>query len=149
MVLKIKRNRKNRKKKKKKGNNPKKKNKKQKKGNGTAPWKKKKKKTIAQKKGKKKKKKKRKKKRKGQLTARWKRRKKIKATWRMCIWAFLLIKKKFIPIQFSLYFGKKTFWWARGENIWTPLFIFIPPHPTKHTQKSFLSYFLSKIFHPP
>ena len=27
-----------------------------------------------------------------------------------CIWAFLSIKKKFFPIQFSLYFGEKTFW---------------------------------------
>ena len=31
-------------------------------------------------------------------------------------WAFLSIKKKFIPTQFSLYFKKKNFWWARGEN---------------------------------
>ena len=39
--------------------------------------------------------------------------------------------------QFSPHFGEKAFWWARGENTWTPPFIFLPPHPTKHTQKKF------------
>ena len=28
----------------------------------------------------------------------------------------LSIKKKFISTQFSLHFGKKTFWWVRGEK---------------------------------
>ena len=52
-------------------------------------------------------------------------------------------------LQFSLYFGKKTFLWARGENTWVPSFIFFPPHPTKHTQKNFPSHFLYEVFHPP
>ena len=30
--------------------------------------------------------------------------------------AFLSIKKKFIPNQFFLNFGEKTFWWARGDK---------------------------------
>ena len=28
----------------------------------------------------------------------------------------LSIKKKFISTQFSLHFGKKTFWWVGGEK---------------------------------
>ena len=49
--------------------------------------------------------------------------------------------------KFFLHFGERTFWWARRDNIWVPPFIFLPPHPTKHTPKSFHSHFLSKIFH--
>ena len=51
--------------------------------------------------------------------------------------------------NFSLYFGEKTFWWVWGENIWVSPFIFLHSHPTKHTQKSFNSHFLFKVFHPP
>ena len=29
---------------------------------------------------------------------------------------FLSIKKKFIPNQFFLNFGEKTFWWVRGDK---------------------------------
>ena len=60
--------------------------------------------------------------------------------------------QKWCPIfflEFSLYFGEKSFWWVRGENTWISLLIFLPPHLTKHTSKSFPSHFLSKIFHPP
>ena len=57
---------------------------------------------------------------------------------------------QFFSLQFfSLHFGDKTFWWVRRENTWVPKFIFLPPHPTEHTPKSFPSYFLSKVFHPP
>ena len=51
-------------------------------------------------------------------------------------------------LQFFLHFGVKTFWWARGENTWVLPFIFLPSHPTKHTQKSFPFHFLSEVFHP-
>ena len=68
----------------------------------------------------------------------------------MCIWAFLSIKKKLIPTQFSLHFGEKTFWWAWGENIWVPPFTFLLPYLTKHTPKKFSSLFFSSKFfiHP-
>ena len=69
-----------------------------------------------------------------------------------CIWAFFSMNKKFIPTQFSLHFGEKTFWWARGENIQAPPFIFLSSHPTKHTLKMFcfsfsLQSFPSTLFH--
>ena len=51
--------------------------------------------------------------------------------------------------QFSLQFGQKTFWWTQGENTWALPFIFLPIHPTKYTPKSFISYFLFKVFHLP
>ena len=38
---------------------------------------------------------------------------------------------------------------VQRENTYIPPFIFLSPHPTKHTPKSFHSYFLSKIFHLP
>ena len=70
-----------------------------------------------------------------------------------CTWTFLSIKQlHFLPSVFSLIwgenFGEKTFWWARGEKTRALPFIFFPPHPIKHTPKSFPSYFLSKVFHP-
>ena len=69
-----------------------------------------------------------------------------------CTWVFLSIKKKFIPTQFSLHFGEKTFWWVWGENTWIPPFIFIPSYPAKHTPKRFffpfsLQSFPSTLFH--
>ena len=63
-----------------------------------------------------------------------------------CIWAFLSIKKKFILTQFSLHFGEKTFWWARGENTWAPLFIFLHSYPLKHTPKKIYSLFSFQNF---
>ena len=63
-----------------------------------------------------------------------------------CIWAFLSIKKKFILTQFSLHFGEKTFWWARGENTWAPLFIFLHSYPLKHTPKKISSLFSFQNF---
>ena len=62
------------------------------------------------------------------------------------IWAFLSIKKKFTPTQFSLYFGEKIFWWAQGENTWAPPFIFLPSYPTKHTPKRFSFLFSLQNF---
>ena len=54
--------------------------------------------------------------------------------------------------QFSLHFRKKIFLWVMEENSWTPPFIFLPPHPTKHITKKFafpfsLQSFLSILFH--
>ena len=70
-----------------------------------------------------------------------------KATWTsQCA----TVHRHFCPkimFNFSLHFGDKTFWWVRGENTWVLLFIFLPLHLTKHTPKSFLLYFLSKVFH--
>ena len=63
-----------------------------------------------------------------------------------CKWAFLSIKKKFIPTKFSLYFEEKTFWWAKGENTWVLSFIFLPPHPTKYTPKNILFLFSLQNF---
>ena len=63
-----------------------------------------------------------------------------------CIWAFLSIKKKFIPIQFSLHFREKAFWWSQrkhmGPTIYFPSF---PPNQT-HSKKVFFPIFPSKIF---
>ena len=44
---------------------------------------------------------------------------------------------------------ERTFSWIQGENILFSPFIFLPLHSTKHTPKSFRSYFLFKVFHPP
>ena len=55
-------------------------------------------------------------------------------------------KKKFIPTQFFPHFGKKIFWLARGENIWTPPFIFLPSYPIKHTPKKFFFPFSLQSF---
>ena len=63
-----------------------------------------------------------------------------------CIWAYLSIKKKFILTQFSLHFGEKIFWWARGENTWAPLFIFLHSYPLKHTPKKISSLFSFQNF---
>jgi len=63
------------------------------------------------------------------------------------IWHFCSLSSLIFFLQFSLYFGYKTFLWVRRENIWTPPFIFLLLYPTKHTQKSFHFYFLSKVFH--
>ena len=60
----------------------------------------------------------------------------------MCIWAFLLIKKKLISTQFSLYFGEKT----PG-----PLAIYFssPYIPNQiHSKRVFFSIF-SKVFFSP
>ena len=67
-------------------------------------------------------------------------------------WAFLSIKQSIFFLQFSLHFREKTFWWARRENIWTLLSIFLPPYPTKYTPKKFsfpfsLKSFASTLFH--
>ena len=43
---------------------------------------------------------------------------------------------KFLPLSF-LSILERTFWWAQRENTSAPLFIFLPPHPTKHTPKKF------------
>ena len=69
-----------------------------------------------------------------------------------CTWAFLSIEQSIFFLQFSLYFREKTFWWARRKNIWTLLFIFLPPYPTKYTPKKFsfpfsLKSFASTLFH--
>ena len=40
---------------------------------------------------------------------------------------------------------ERTFWWVRGENTLSLLFIFLPLHSTKHTPKNFPSYFLFKV----
>ena len=66
-----------------------------------------------------------------------------------CIWAFLSFIYQIPPIQFSLHFGEKTFWWARRENIWALLIFSLPSLQPNTHQKSFPSRFLSKIFHPP
>lgn len=52
--------------------------------------------------------------------------------------------------QFSLHFGEKIFWWARRENTWTPLFIFLPLYPTKHITNFFFFpiFFLKLSIHP-
>ena len=79
---------------------------------------------------------------------------KKKGNWCRCSWAFLSIKKKCIPNQFSPYFGEKTFWEAQGENKWISSFIFFSPYSTKHTlKKNFLPIFFPQfsIYHvsPP
>ena len=52
-------------------------------------------------------------------------------------------------LQFSLYFRKKTFWWAEKKTRRSyHLFFFLPTQPNT-LQKSFPSNFLFKIFHPP
>ena len=69
-----------------------------------------------------------------------------------CTWAFSFIKQLIFFLQFSPYFGKKTFWWVRRENIQVLSFIFLPPHLTKHNLEKFsfpfsLQSFPSTIFH--
>ena len=62
---------------------------------------------------------------------------------------------QFFPSVFSPKFrggggagrGKKR--QCLGGNTQVSLFIFLPLHQTKHTLKSFRSYFLFKVFHPP
>ena len=66
-----------------------------------------------------------------------------------CIWAFLSFIYQIPPIQFSLHFGEKTFWWAQRENTWALLIFSLPSLQPNTHQKSFPSRFLSKIFHPP
>ena len=52
-------------------------------------------------------------------------------------WAF--------SIQFSLYFGEKTFWWDQWENIWAPpIFFLLFLQPNTH-QKYYLLYFPSSL----
>ena len=46
---------------------------------------------------------------------------------------FCPLRSLVFSLQFSLHFGEKTFWWVRRENTCTLQFIFLPPHPTKHT----------------
>ena len=62
---------------------------------------------------------------------------------------FCLLNSFIFSYQFSFYFREKNFWWVGRENTWTPSFIFLHFYPNKHTQKKFLSYFLSKVFYPP
>ena len=62
---------------------------------------------------------------------------------------FCLLSSHIFSFQFSLQFGKKTFWLVRGENTWAPPFIFLSLYPTKHIPKSFPPHFLSKVFYPP
>ena len=52
---------------------------------------------------------------------------------------------EFFPPSF-LSILEKTFWWARGENTEVSLFIFLPPHPTKHNLKKFLFLFSLQSF---
>ena len=65
---------------------------------------------------------------------------------------FLFIKQPHFLPSVSLHFGKKTFQWVQRENNQAPPFIFLPPHPAKHTPKKFsfpfsLQSFLSILFH--
>ena len=60
----------------------------------------------------------------------------------MCNFTWAFLSKN--DVQFFLLIFS-PFW---GENTWVPLLIFLPPHPTKHTSKSFPFHFLSKVFHP-
>ena len=94
-----------------------------------------------------------KRKRKEKKKATWEKKNKIKGKLKKpmctCIWAFLSIKKKFIPIQFSLHFREKAFWWAQrkhlGPTIYFPSF---PPNQT-HSKRVILPIFPPKFFiHP-
>ena len=62
---------------------------------------------------------------------------------------FCPLSSHIFSLQFSLYFGEKTFWWAWGENTWTPSFIsFLPTQPNT-LKKVFLPIFSSKFsIHP-
>ena len=62
-------------------------------------------------------------------------------------WVFLLIKKKFILIQFFLYFGENILV-GQGRKYLSPTIYFPSSPPNQTLQKSFPSYFLSKVFHP-
>ena len=62
---------------------------------------------------------------------------------------FCSLNNLIFSFQFSHQFEEKTFQQVRRENTWTPLFIFLPPHPNKYTPKSFHFHFLSKVFHLP
>ena len=80
--------------------------------------------------------------------------KKKEKNWMNC--PFALAHMYFCPLsiplfslQFSLYFGERTFWWVWGENTRAPPFIFLPPTQPNTPQKCFHSHFLSKIFYSP
>ena len=71
-----------------------------------------------------------------------------------CFWKQKIRKKNSYQTypKFSLHFEEKTFWWTQWENIWTPPFIFLPSHPTKHILKKIsflfsLHSFPFTIFH--
>ena len=66
-----------------------------------------------------------------------------------CTWAFLSIKKKFIPTQFFPHFGRKHFGWLEEETLGPHHLFFFLPTQSNTLQKSFYSHFLSKIFHLP
>ena len=78
-----------------------------------------------------------------------KKRKKKRGNWMLAHGHFCTLSNLIFFFQFSLQFGQKTFWWTQGKNTWALPFIFLPIHQTKHTPKSFISYFLFKVFHLP
>ena len=49
---------------------------------------------------------------------------------------------------FSSFWRENFLVGPRRKDLALP-FIFLPFHPTKHTQKKISSHFLSKVFHPP
>ena len=57
--------------------------------------------------------------------------------------------ENFIPTQFSLHFLDKIFWWSRKKTPKPYHLFFFPPTQPNALQKSFLSYFLSKVLHTP
>ena len=57
--------------------------------------------------------------------------------WIANLQAFSSIKQLIFSLQFSSHFWEKTFWWTQRENTRTLPFIFLSPHPTKHTLKKF------------
>ena len=63
----------------------------------------------------------------------------------MCTWAFLSIKKKFIPTRFFLYFGKKTFWWAKEETLGLAIYFSSFLRNQIHSKKVFISIFFQKF----
>ena len=64
-------------------------------------------------------------------------------------WAFLSKNDvQFFPSVFSP-FWRENFFMGPGRKHLDPTIYFLPPHPTKHTSKSFPSHFFSKVFQPP
>ena len=69
---------------------------------------------------------------------------KKKTNW---TWAFLSIKQPhFLPLVFSL-FWRENFLVGLRRKYLNSIIYFLSPDPTKHTQKSFPSHFLFKVFH--
>ena len=60
---------------------------------------------------------------------------------------FCSLSNLIFSLQFSLHFGENFLVDSEKKDLGPP-FIFLTLHPTKHTQKSFSSHSLSKVFYP-